>query len=223
MYMDDDVLCKCGCGQVVKPGNVYIFGHQNIGRRRPLYPDNCYVCGIALDSDNWAPSRMNRKNRICKQCSNRLHREERKKNYQPTSNKECGYYLGVYVVEHILSKVFKNVERMPRNNKGYDFICGYGKRIDVKSSATYDNSGRWSFRIGKNCIADYFLCVAFDNRTDLNPVHIWLMPGYTVNDSDYIIIDKSNISEYDEYVLPIDEVVMQCDIMKDGARNTVHQ
>lgn len=49
-------------------------------------------------------------------------------------NRMCSQYLGIFIGEKVLSKVFKNVERMPINHSGYDFICGNGYKIDVKVS-----------------------------------------------------------------------------------------
>ena len=106
---------------------------------------------------------------------------------QPMSeNKECSLYLGVHVAEQVLSKVFKNVKQMPNGNKGYDFICNKNMKIDVKSSTILKRdykSDSWLFQIKRNKIADYFLCLAFDNREDLNPLHIWLIPSENIKSS----------------------------------------
>jgi len=99
-------------------------------------------------------------------------------------NKASSAYLGIVIAERVLSKVFKDVKRMPINNPGYDFVCRYGHKIDVKSSCLrYINCScnkNWMFSIRKNKIADYFLLLAFDNRKDLNPKHIWLIKGSEV-------------------------------------------
>ena len=103
-------------------------------------------------------------------------------------NKECPNYLGIHISERLLSKIWDNVIRMPNGNRGYDFICGKGYKIDVKSSCIENNMvinkyntkyhyNMWNFRIGENKIADYFLLLAFDNRESLNPLHIWLIKG----------------------------------------------
>jgi hypothetical protein len=89
-------------------------------------------------------------------------------------NKDCPQYLGIHVAERVLSNVFKDVERMPMNNRGYDIICNHNKKIDVKSSCQREIGG-WMFNIKRNVTADYFLCIAFDNREDLNPVHGFCM------------------------------------------------
>ncbi|MFZ3167406.1 MAG: hypothetical protein WA130_07300 [Candidatus Methanoperedens sp.] len=96
-----------------------------------------------------------------------------------SKNKGCGSYLGVHIAEQVLSKVFENVQRMPITNPGYDFICKRGYKIDVKSSCLSkgDSKGMWKFHINNNRTADYFLFLAFDNRVNLNPLHIWLVKG----------------------------------------------
>ena len=95
-------------------------------------------------------------------------------------NRQCSSFLGVHVAERVLEATFENVERMPYGNPGFDFICGAGYKIDVKSSCRrYQKNGSssWAFGIDKNCDADYFLCIAFDNREHLNPEHLWLIGG----------------------------------------------
>ena len=108
--------------------------------------------------------------------------------YLPMSeNKNCTLYLGVHIAENVLSKVFKNVDRYSSNNKGFDFICGKNYKIDVKSSCIR-NGNFWTFIINKNKVADYFLLIAFDNREELNPLHIWLIKSNE-------FIKKNKISE----------------------------
>lgn len=98
-------------------------------------------------------------------------------------NKSCSAYLGVHIAERILSKIFSNVKRMPYNNRGYDFICQKGYKIEVKSSCLRHQErgtnvhAKWDFEVNKNIIADYFIFIAFDNRDDLTPCHIWLIGG----------------------------------------------
>ena len=98
-------------------------------------------------------------------------------------NKSCSAYLGVHIAERVLSKIFINVIRMPYGNKGYDFICQKGYKIEVKSSCIRSQKRnnrihtKWDFEINKNNIADYFIFIAFDNRESLNPCHVWLIKG----------------------------------------------
>lgn len=128
-----------------------------------------------------------------------------------SENKTCSMYLGIHVAEQVLSKVFKNVEIMPMNNPGYDFVCNHGKKIDVKSSCVHKNQNGWVFAINKNEIADYFLCIAFDNRKNLNPLHLWLLPSNHVNNMNKASISPKTIHKWDEYKLEISPVVSCCD------------
>ena len=129
---------------------------------------------------------------------------------------ESAPYLGVYIAERALSRFFDNIIRMPVNNPGYDFLCGKGKKIDVKSSCLQSNHGipsrRWRFNILKNTTADYFLCLAFNDRNNLDPLHVWLIPGNLVND--HISITVSNfpigLNRFAEYERPLDKVIACC-------------
>lgn len=157
-------------------------------------------------------------------ASNRDKIRERQRRYYHThydkpasENKQCFMFLGVHVAERVLSKVFKDVERMPYGNVGFDFFCNQGKKIDVKSTCTRTHdkwSDSWGFHIGNNRTADYFLCIAFDNREDLNPLHIWLIPAEAINHQKSASISKSALSKWDKYKLDINKVIACCDSMK---------
>jgi len=95
-------------------------------------------------------------------------------------NKNCPMFLGCHIAERVLSHVFKDVERMPANNPGFDFICNKGMKIDVKSSCLHKN--RYLFTLNCNKIADYILLIGFDNRENLNPQHIWLIKNELINE-----------------------------------------
>ena len=126
-------------------------------------------------------------------------------------------FLGVHVAEGVLSKVFKDVERMPYGNPGYDFICNNGYLIDSKSSCMHTRRGKspsWQFAIKNNAIADYFVLLAFDNRYDLEPLYIWMIPGNDINDHASIGVSESTIDKWNEYSLDINKVVMCCDDMR---------
>lgn len=148
------------------------------------------------------------------------YRIRHQRTYVPTGgeNRDCGVFLGVHVAERVLSKVFKGVERMPYHNRGFDFICSRGKKIDVKSAtySTRNGSVRWQFYIRKNTIADFFLCIAFDNRDELTPLHMWLLPGDVVNDKSKASITNTALDKWDEYRIPIDKTVECCNEMKQG-------
>ena len=134
-----------------------------------------------------------------------------------SENRSCSSFLGVHVAEQVLSLVFKHVQRMPNNNPGFDFICKHGYKIDVKSSCRrqYEwRSDQWMFSINRNCIADYFLLLAFDNREDLNPEHVWLIPGCDINDHINVGISETTLAKWDEYKLDITKVVACCNTMR---------
>lgn len=134
-----------------------------------------------------------------------------------SENKSCSSYFGCYVAERVLSGVFKDVNVMPPNHHGYDFICNSGKKIDVKSSCVVLNKGKrvsWGFTINKNTVADFFLCIAFDNRDDLNPLHLWLLPGGVVNHLMRASISINTIDKWDAYKMEMDKVIECCGTMK---------
>lgn len=190
----------------------------------------CRKCGVILYSENWNPSTQKRNERICKACvaayakqrydanpekARALKtRSNRKNGHRPfNENKECTQYLGVHIAERVLSHVFKDVEVMPMHTPGFDFICNRGKRVDVKSSCV-NKAGRWGFTINHNTTADYFLCLAFDNREDLNPLHAWLLPGAKFNHFSGIGISPSRINKWNEYRLDLTKISTCCDTMR---------
>jgi len=190
----------------------------------------CRVCKVKLNDENWYPSNRKRNQHICKGCENGRYRQWRQANPEKAKkldrkpgarpydeNKECAQYLGVHVAERVMSHVFKDVERMPIRNPGFDFICNHGKKIDVKSSClTGTKYPRWSFHIRRNTTADFFLCLAFDNREDLNPLHIWLIPGSVVNHHEKVSIGPSTVSKWSEYALDISKISECCVTMKEN-------
>lgn len=138
-----------------------------------------------------------------------------------SENRKCSAFLGVHVAERVLSHVFKNVEKMPYGNHGYDFRCGQGYMVDIKSSCrniSKKEADRWAFRIKKNQIADFFLCLAFDNRNDLNPEHIWLIPAGDVNDCIGISISETTFPKWDLYKLDVGKVQTCCNAIRGHTR-----
>ena len=134
-------------------------------------------------------------------------------------NKDCSNYLGRHIAERILSKYFEDVKHMPYHNHGYDFICKKGYKIDVKSSCLHhpkNSNVRWYFDINRNKVADYFLCLGFDSREDLNPMRLWLIPGNKVNEKIGLIITNSerSLNTWKEYEKPIDKVEVCCEHLK---------
>lgn len=128
-------------------------------------------------------------------------------------NRECSSFLGIHVAERVLYNVFKDVERMPINNSGYDFICRRNMKIDVKSGCI-NKYGGWSFHIDRNDIADYFLCIAFDNRNDLTPMHLWLIPSEVVNNKRCASVCPSTVEKWGDYQLDISKTRICCEGMK---------
>jgi hypothetical protein len=194
----------------------------------------CRVCGVKLSGNNFYPSRIGKRDYICKMCHSKYINQwkdenpekcrmysdtsERRQGHLPMSeNKDCSMYLGVHVAERVLRHIFKNVEQMPHGNSGYDVICGLGYKIDIKAGCVRNTqrSNNWMFHIRHNTIADFFLCIAFDNIEDLNPLHIWLIPGKDVNDHDSIGISKSTIGRWDKYQIDkIDQLILCCDTLR---------
>jgi hypothetical protein len=180
----------------------------------------CRDCGVSLTDDNWQLSRRNTRNYICKPCNREYAREYRYNHggKSMSENNTCASFLGVHVAERVLFHVFENVEPMPLNHKGYDFICGKGFAIDVKSSCRCIRANRrpgWQFHIRKNTIADYFLCLAFNNRKSLNVERLWLIPGTDVNDKQGISISETKIKKWSRYELTekLDHVISCCDTL----------
>ena len=134
-------------------------------------------------------------------------------------NKDCPAYLGIHVAEQVLSHYFKNVNRMPMGNQGFDFVCDRGFKIDVKASTGHNHHckgrERWQFEIKRNTIADYFLCLAFDNREDLNPEHVWLIPGDAINDLKYATISETTLAKWSHWEKPLAKVISCCNILKE--------
>lgn len=156
----------------------------------------------------------------------KLNKKRREYNYKNSNqkpmskNKKCSQFLGIYVAENVLSKVFKNVEKMPWTNPKFDFICNRGYKIDVKSSSLSFNRANpyWHFNIYKNVIADYFLCIGFDNRNNLNPLKLWLIPSSKVNKKVTITMTntKKGLKKWKEFEIleKLEDVKNICTLFK---------
>jgi len=151
-----------------------------------------------------------------------LRKKAREYNYKnggkPMSkNRNCSSFLGVYIAERVLAHVFNEVKITTYGNNGYDFICNKGNKIDVKSSCLHNwnhHSSMWHFTIRKNKVADYFLCIAFDNRNDLTPIHVWILPGIEFNYKKSVSISTSTINKWGKYAIDIDKVIKCCNVLK---------
>jgi len=133
-------------------------------------------------------------------------------------NPECPIWLGIYITEQVLSHVFRDVVTMPRNNPGFDFYCANHYKIDAKASCMrkHHDGNYWTFGINHNTEADYFACLAFDDRVSLTPLHFWLIPGAVVNDHKAFRITNSDIglAKWAEWERSLDKVVLCCESMK---------
>ena len=101
---------------------------------------------------------------------------------------------------------------MPQDNPGFDFLCGRGYKIDVKSACLKqrgDGYLTWTININNNIIADYFLVLLFDDRVDKNPMHVYLIPGSDVNHliGFQIFNIEHGLSKFSKYEKPIDSVL----------------
>lgn len=156
----------------------------------------------------------------CRICKNIRYKNYRKNGTQYQNSKTCAQYFGVCIAEKLLEKTFKTAKKAPMGNKGYDFICGKGYKVDSKSSIFKKCSGNakkengWVFQINRNKTAEYFACFAFDNRQSLTPLHFWLIPGKDVNHITKIAISLSTLHKWEKYEQPLDKIEMACSTMK---------
>lgn len=197
------MLCKCGCGEYTKPGNVFIHGHY-IHLHHPLESPE------AIEKHAITRATTKSKDPIPLPVGWKIDKYSKM-----ATNKECGVYLGIFIAERVLSMIFEDVQRMPTTNPGFDIICNNGYKIDVKSAAPGDRA-RWSFGIKKNKIPDYFLCIVFDDRYNLSPQHLWLIPGHVVNHLAGLTMHRNTIDKWSQYAMPINNVVECCNKLKQG-------
>lgn len=158
----------------------------------------------------------------CKACHKKYYHDYRHtsgQNKPMDEDRYCSDFLGVYVAEQVIAKTFKNVTRTPYGYQGYDLICGKGYKIDVKAACIGRPKGRhnrWIFGIYNNTDADYFMCIAFNNRDDLEPQHIWMIPGDKINHLVCFCITDvpRSLKKWQEYEKPIDKITSCCNVMK---------
>lgn len=182
---------------------------------RPGYESSCKQCRSKSDQIRYHanPDKYRSKSRKYKYSHGSTPMAE---------NPSCSQYLGVFVAERVISHVFKSFERTIHGFRGYDGVCPNGFRIDVKSSCLLkdkkrQNTYRYCFAINYNKTADFFLCLGFDNRTDLNPTKLWLIPGKLVSDKRGIAMytGARGLAKWSQYEKPIGEVVACCDKIRD--------
>ena len=193
----------------------------------------CTRCKIELPiNEFYKRSDSNRYRSYCKICysvyykSNKDYIRSRKNDWMHKTGRtrplklanDCGPYLGIYIAEQVISQYFENVQRSPMGTPGYDIICKNGYKIDVKSSCITNkkNTPGWVFNTRYNIIADYFVCLAFNNRYDLSPIHIWIIPNSNLMYKSSITITNSEkiLKKWSKYEKPIGKVIECCDLMK---------
>lgn len=165
----------------------------------------------------------------CKECDRNY-----KGNKPVSKNKECSSYLGFFIAESVLSTIFKSTKRMPYGNKGFDFVCSNGFKIDVKRACLkpvgYDLKYGWRFGIKRNKVADYFLLLAFDNRDNLVPQHIWLIKGNEIvgnppsvlnNHAGFTVLEPKNFTKYSQTneLSKVKEICLQFNNKQQRERN----
>jgi hypothetical protein len=188
----------------------------------------CKSCGIEKPVSDFQPYKANG-GRIylkghCRSCLAVLRRDYNHRtgrNNAMDQDKNCPLYLGYCIAERVLSHYFEDVIRMPPNNPGYDFICKKGFKIDAKSSCTHKmdstDATTWEFGINRNKVADYFLCLGFDDKEHLTPLKVWLIPGSIINTKRHFNIptSASGLSKWSQYEKPLDKILICCDALRE--------
>ncbi len=190
----------------------------------------CPRCSTEKPLDEF-PKHGTKAHCYCKNCFNEYYRNHRHTKkygtpYTPDDMKKSPVWLGYYVAQRALGKIFDNIQMMPLKNPGFDIICGRGYKIEVKASCLYHykkNKGNllpwrhWYFTIHKNRVADYFLLLAFGERENLEPLHVWLIPANELREKTGVSITDSHrsLSKWTKYERPIDKVVTCCSAMRD--------
>lgn len=129
-------------------------------------------------------------------------------------------YLGIVIAEKVVQALMPGaVKHMPNNNPGYDFICGRGYKVDVKSAALVASGPRskyWVFHPNYNTIADYFVLLAFDTRDKLNPQYVWVVPGHVINRQRSLSITPGGGNEklFKPYLHDPSAIIACCNTMK---------
>lgn len=149
----------------------------------------------------------------------RYHANHPEKFHPAAKTPTCTHYLGSYISETVLSREFKNIKRMPSNFPGYDFECNRHFFIDVKSSCQQHHdskNGYWQFIIKCNQVPHYFLLIAWDNRDDLNPLYIWLIPAALINMKKILYIGNTeeSLAKWKKYERPLTNVLSCCRTMR---------
>ena len=191
----------------------------------------CRVCEKELTDETWSMSFRKRNYKICREChneqsqkwnvenherflANQTRRNRKNGHISMHENKECPSYLGISVTEKLIYRYFRDAIRMRYGNPGYDIVCNRGKLIEVKSSCL-TKAGRWMFNIGCNNTAEYFVLVAWDNREDLNIMHVWLIPGNVLSHLTQASIRPITLDKWSQYEKDVTKMLACCNAMKE--------
>jgi hypothetical protein len=128
----------------------------------------------------------------CKECYG-------KKGLTDREGRNSAHAMGK-IGEDLVMLRFPDAVHMPRTHCPYDFECPKGYKIDVKTSCI-NKSGNWFFNIFKDDVPDYYLLVAFDDRTNLNVLRVWWVPGDVIGHLVHVSIRPGCKSEdkFEEY------------------------
>lgn len=205
---------KCTKCNTLKPLDEF---HKDKNRKDGIFPQ-CKKCRVEYSK------KYNREHKEEKVAYDKNYRQENKekirkqKGYQCMyKNKNCSLYLGVVVAERLVRYLFNDVEVMPFGNPKFDFIYNKGKKIDVKATCTQTRKNktlRWKFHIEYNKMPDYFILVAFDNLTNLNPLHLWMIPGHVLNKKKSRSISQSTLHKWSQWEQDIKDAKICCAEMK---------
>jgi len=192
------------------------FGIRKTGKNagKPTHP--CLECRNALKRQ-WKQDHPDKYQE--RQARYNQHRRERPGHTQMADNPKCTLYLGYFISETVLSREFKNVKRMPVTHPGYDFECNRHFKIDAKSSCLVNASrggSYWQFTIKCNKVPHFYLLIAWDNRDNLNPIHIWLIPAALINMKKIIYIGNTekSLAKWKKYERPLTNVLSCCKTMR---------
>lgn len=190
----------------------------------------CTKCGELKSLEEFGKNKNSKdaKRAECKECHNKHIRSyyhnsggrEKQGHKSMYENKSCSGYLGIVAAERLIKHLFNDVIMMPYGFPDYDMICNKGKRINVKASSIrniknkYSTVKNWQFMIKRNRKCDFFLCLAFDNVKDLNPLFAFLVPGNEVNHLQKITISYTTIHKWDKWKMDLDDAQACCDLMK---------
>jgi len=159
-------------------------------------------------------------NNKCKICTNKDRLEWRHntgRSKTPSRTHAWNVRLGNEIGEKVAARYFVEPIQMPYNNPGYDLICKNGHTIDVKCAIA--NNNRWNFSIKHNKIPDYFILIAFDSKENLQPQHIWLIPGSAIinnklfNSRSSFSVSLSTCSKIAQYEKPVEKLECCCQSM----------